>query len=235
MKDMQQTTTSPNTRRARRFAGTALAVGALALFTVACGEDEDSADTTEAPTTEAAADTTAAETTAVETTAAETVPAETEIIIEGAWARNSPMNVDKGAAYMTITSPVDDKLLSASVDASISTTVEIHEMVPVDAATETTMSMGTATTMAMGTETTMGMGMGHGNGQGMGNGEMKMQKVEFIALPAGEAVALKPGGYHIMFIGLQAPLELGTTITLTLVFENAGEITVDVPVLEEAP
>ncbi len=227
MKDMQQTTTSPNTRRARRFAGTALAVGALALFTVACGEDEDSADTTEAPTTEAAADTTAAETTAVETTAAETVPAETEILIEGAWARNSPMNVDKGAAYMTITSPVDDKLLSASVDASISTTVEIHEMVPVDAATETTMGMGTATTM--------GMGMGHGNGQGMGSGEMKMQKVEFIALPAGEAVALKPGGYHIMFIGLVGPLELGTTIQLTLVFENAGEITVDVPVLEEAP
>jgi|CXWK01.1.fsa_nt_gi copper(I)-binding protein len=229
MKDMQQTTTFPVTRRARRLAGTALAVGALALFTVACGEDEDTADTTAAPTTDAAADTTAAETTAVETTAAETVPAETEILIEGAWARNSPMNVDKGAAYMTITSPVDDKLLSASVDASISTTVEIHEMVPVDAATETTMGMGT--------ETTMGMGMGHGNGQGqgMGSGELKMQKVEFIALPAGEAVALKPGGYHIMFIGLVAPLELGTTITLTLVFENAGEITVDVPVLEEAP
>lgn len=223
MKDMQQITTSPLTRRARRVAGTALAVGALALFTVACGEDEDSADTTEAPTTEAAADTTAAETTAVETTAAETVPAETEVLIEGAWARNSPMNVDKGAAYMTITSPVDDKLLSASVDASISTTVEIHEMVPVDAATETTMGMGTETTM----------GMGHGNG--MGNGEMKMQKVEFIELSAGEAVALKPGGYHIMFIGLVGPLELGTTIALTLVFENAGEITVDVPVLEEAP
>ncbi len=224
MKDMQQTITSPNTRRARRFAGTALAVGALALFTVACGEDEDSADTTEAPTTEAAADTTAAETTAVETTAVGT-----EILVEGAWVRNSPMNVDKGAAYMTITSPVDDKLLSASVDASISTTVEIHEMVPVDVATETTMGMGT--------ETTMGMGMGHGNsnGQGMGSGEMKMQKVEFIELPAGEAVALKPGGYHIMFIGLVGPLELGTTIQLTLVFEDAGEITVDVPVLEEAP
>lgn len=222
MKDMQQTITSPNTPRARRFAGTALAVGALALFTVACGEDEDSADTTEAPTTEAAADTTAVETTAVETTAVET-----EIVIEGAWVRNSPMNVDKGAAYMTITSPVDDKLLSASVDASISTTVEIHEMVPIDTATETTMGMGT--------ETTVGMGMGHGNGQGMGSGEMKMQKVEFIELPAGVAVDLKPGGYHIMFIGLVGPLELGTTIQLTLVFENAGEITIDVPVLEEAP
>lgn len=227
MKDMQQTTTFPATSRARRFAGTALAVGALALFTVACGEDEDAADTTAAPTTEAAAETTAAETTAVETTAAETVPAETEILVEGAWVRNSPANVDKGAAYLTITSPVDDKLLSASVDASIATTVEIHEMVPVDDATETTMDMGT--------ETTMGMGMGHGPGPGPGSGEMKMQEVEFIALPAGEAVALKPGGYHIMLIGLIVPLELGTTITLTLVFENAGEITVDVPVLEEAP
>jgi copper(I)-binding protein len=87
------------------------------------------------------------------------------------------------------------------------------------------MAMGSDTTMAMGSDTTMAMG----------EGEMGMRPVEFIELPAGEAVELKPGGYHIMFIDLVKPLEVGTSIALTLVFENAGEITIDVPVLDEAP
>jgi copper(I)-binding protein len=35
---------------------------------------------------------------------------------------------------------------------------------------------------------------------------------------------LKPGGYHVMFMGLKAPLKMGEMIKLTLVFEKAGEI-----------
>jgi len=38
-----------------------------------------------------------------------------------------------------------------------------------------------------------------------------------------------------MFIGLVNPLQTGDSISLTLVFKNAGEIVIDVPVLEEAP
>ena len=87
--------------------------------------------------------------------------------------------------------------------------------------TDTAMSSDTA----MGSDTTMAGG----------EGEMMMRPVAFIELPAGVAVELKPGGYHIMLLNLVEPLEVGTSFELTLVFEHAGQITIDVPVLEEAP
>ncbi|MCE9622752.1 MAG: copper chaperone PCu(A)C [Actinomycetia bacterium] len=148
-----------------------------------------------------------------------------DITVEGQWARTSPAMATAGAVYLTITSPVDDKLVAAKIDPSITGTVEIHETVMADAATDTTMAMGSDTTMAMGSDTTMAMG----------DGEMTMRPVEFIDLPAGVAVALEPGGYHIMLLDLVQPLEVGTTIQVTLVFETAGEVTIDVPVLDEAP
>jgi copper(I)-binding protein len=64
---------------------------------------------------------------------------------------------------------------------------------------------------------------------------MKMQEVKEIALPAGEQVSLAPGGYHVMLMKLVAPLKVGTEITVTLTFKNAGEVQVTVPVLDEAP
>lgn len=207
---MEQQNTPTRIRTVLRTTGALVAVGALGLFGVACGDDEDTAATTAAPTTEAAA----------------AAP-----VIEGAWARNSPSMAGNGAAYMTITSPVDDKLVGAKADPSVAAEVQIHEVVmvmPDD-------SMGSDTTMGMdmGTDTTMGMDMG--TDDTMPSGEMTMQEVEFIDLPAGTAVELKPGGYHVMIIGLVNPLEVGQTIQITLVFEKAGEITIDVPVLEEAP
>ncbi len=223
MKVMEQQNTPTRIRTFLRTAGAVVAVGSLGVFGAACGDDEekDTTPATEAPdVTEAPTDT---------TTEGTDAPA-AEILIEGAWARNSPMMAEMGAAYMTITSPVDDKLVAASVDASIAGMVQVHEVV-MEMPTEDTMAMGTETTMAMGTEDTMHMG----TGDTMPAGEMTMREVEFVELPAGMAVQLKPGGYHIMLMDLVAPLELGTTITITLVFENAGEITVEVPVLEEAP
>ena len=62
--------------------------------------------------------------------------------------------------------------------------------------------------VADGTTTTMAMG---------GSGEMTMQEVAAIRLPAGRAVDLKSGGYHVMLMGLAAPLETGATIRLTLI------------------
>ncbi len=59
---------------------------------------------------------------------------------------------------------------------------------------------------------------------------MRMRQVEAIELPAGKAVELKPGGLHIMFIGLKAPLKQGDTFPLKLKFEKAGEVTVQVNV-----
>jgi len=56
---------------------------------------------------------------------------------------------------------------------------------------------------------------------------MRMRQVDAIALPAGQTVELKPGGYHVMFMRLKAPLKEGSIFPATLVFEKAGEVKVD--------
>jgi len=62
------------------------------------------------------------------------------------------------------------------------------------------------------------------------DGVMKMRKVEAVEVPAGGEAALKPGGDHVMLMGLHAPLKEGETFPLTLVFETAGEVTVTVTI-----
>jgi copper(I)-binding protein len=64
---------------------------------------------------------------------------------------------------------------------------------------------------------------------------MRMRQVDAIELPAGGTVELRPGGLHLMFIGLKAPLKAGETFPLTLRFEKAGEVTVQVSVEAPAP
>ena len=51
-----------------------------------------------------------------------------------------------------------------------------------------------------------------------------------IPLPAGGSHILARGGDHLMFLGLTRPFEQGARIPLTLVFEKAGEITLEIPV-----
>ncbi len=64
-----------------------------------------------------------------------------------------------------------------------------------------------------------------------GNGVMKMIHVEEgFEIGAGETILLERGGKHVMFMGLNGALEDGTTVPVTLVFENAGEVMIDVPV-----
>ncbi len=58
------------------------------------------------------------------------------------------------------------------------------------------------------------------------DGVAKMMHVENLPIPVGETVKLAPGGYHVMFMGLEAPFEDGQEIPATLVFEKAGEIEV---------
>ena len=48
-----------------------------------------------------------------------------------------------------------------------------------------------------------------------------------LAVPAGETVALKPGGAHVMISGLTAPLQKGSRLKLVLRFERSGEKPVD--------
>ena len=63
------------------------------------------------------------------------------------------------------------------------------------------------------------------------NGVMQMMHVpEGFVVPANGTHALERGGDHVMLMGLKAPLNTGDVISLTLTFERAGTITVEVPV-----
>lgn len=59
---------------------------------------------------------------------------------------------------------------------------------------------------------------------------MRMRQVDGIDLPTGKPVELKPGGFHIMFVGLKAPLKAGDSFPLQLRFEKAGDVSVQVTI-----
>jgi copper(I)-binding protein len=60
---------------------------------------------------------------------------------------------------------------------------------------------------------------------------MRMRELEKgIEIPPGATVELKPGGFHIMFMGLKAPFAKDAKVPLTLVFEKAGSIDVELQV-----
>ena len=64
---------------------------------------------------------------------------------------------------------------------------------------------------------------------------MRMRQVKDIALPANGAVELKPGGLHLMFMNIKAPLTVGETVPVKLKFAKAGEVEVKLPVNATAP
>jgi hypothetical protein len=115
----------------------------------------------------------------------------TQLAVDNAWAGATPGKAENGAAYVTITSPTADRLVSASTP--VAKKAELH-----------TMSM-----------------------QGM---VMKMRPVSGVDIPPGQPVSLKPGGEHIMLMGLNQPLREGQSFPLTLDFEKAGPRTVTVTV-----
>lgn len=66
------------------------------------------------------------------------------------------------------------------------------------------------------------------------DGVMKMVHVEEgIEIPASGAAMLKRGGYHVMFMGLTSGWEQGDMIPVTLTFEGAGDISLEVMVDRE--
>ena len=115
----------------------------------------------------------------------------TQVEVDNAWAGATPGKSENGVAYVTITSPTADRLVSASTP--VAKKAELH-----------TMSM-----------------------QGM---VMKMRPISGVDIPAGQPVSLKPGGEHIMLMGLNGPLREGQSFPLTLTFEKAGAREVTVPV-----
>lgn len=63
------------------------------------------------------------------------------------------------------------------------------------------------------------------------DGVASMPHAMSIPVPAGQTVALSPGGYHGMLMGLTAALKEGDSFPVTLSFQTAGEVTVNVAVL----
>ncbi len=118
--------------------------------------------------------------------------AEESVRVFDAWARATILASRPGAAYLTIESAAEDRLLG------VTTPVAGHVMIH---AVEK-------------------------------DGDVsRMKHIETLELPAGQRVTLAPGGMHLMLMGLQGKLSEGTAFPMTLNFEKAGEITVDVSVL----
>lgn len=64
----------------------------------------------------------------------------------------------------------------------------------------------------------------------MDNNVMRMRRVEAIDVPAGGTAQLRPGGLHVMLMDLRGPLRAGETLPLTLRFERAGTVQLNVPI-----
>jgi periplasmic copper chaperone A len=64
----------------------------------------------------------------------------------------------------------------------------------------------------------------------MEEGQAEMRPVEAVEIPAGGSVAFEPGGYHVMLLDLDAPLDVGDMLEVTLTFEAAGDVDVSAEV-----
>lgn len=62
----------------------------------------------------------------------------------------------------------------------------------------------------------------------MANGMMTMRPLaDGLAIPAGKTIVLKPGGFHVMMMGLNAPLNEGDYVKASLTFEKAGQVDIE--------
>jgi copper(I)-binding protein len=83
-------------------------------------------------------------------------------------------------------------------------------------------------------------GVGQVHEMKMDAGVMKMAEVKGgLDLPAGKAVELKPGGYHVMLMDLKEPLMKDSTVPITLIFKDAkgveSKVELKMPVAMTAP
>lgn len=61
-------------------------------------------------------------------------------------------------------------------------------------------------------------------------GQMAMEAIDALPVPAGESVELRPGGYHLMLMQLNAPLEVGDVHPVTLTLDSGEKVTFEVEV-----
>jgi copper(I)-binding protein len=190
--------------------GAVVLAGGLMLGASACSSDS----TSESSTIDAGSPTT-------------TAVAAAAVTATDGWARNSPMAQTMGAAYMKLTGgATDDSLVAATVPSDIAASVELHEVVMAGGDSDMGDMSGDSDMGDMSGDSEMG-DMSDDSDMG---GMMRMQEVPSIAVPAGATVMLEPGGYHLMLIGLAAPLTAGQTFDVTLEFSSGEKLVVPVEV-----
>lgn len=64
-----------------------------------------------------------------------------------------------------------------------------------------------------------------------GTAEM-VEQTDGVPVPAGGSVTFEPGGLHVMLVGAEDPIAVGDEVTITLTFEEAGEVEITAPVQE---
>jgi copper(I)-binding protein len=138
-------------------------------------------------------------------------PAASSIAIEGAWARKSPMNPGgMGGSNGMSGQPAGERgaaymIIRNDGDADDALVSASSDVAETTEVHESRMEGETVT----------------------------MQEVEQIPVPAEGSVELKPGGFHVMFIGLTQDLVPGETVEVTLHFEEAGDVVVQAEVRDE--
>ena len=63
------------------------------------------------------------------------------------------------------------------------------------------------------------------------NGIMRMRRVPTLEISPKERITFKPGGYHVMLLGLHKPLKRGNTITFKLTFRKAGKVKIHAKIM----
>lgn len=63
------------------------------------------------------------------------------------------------------------------------------------------------------------------------DGRATMRPAGALEIAPGETLSLAPGGLHVMFMGLSDPFEAGETVPVTLLFDKAGAVAVEMPVV----
>ncbi len=118
----------------------------------------------------------------------------------------------KSAMVMALLSGVYSQVWAQEVDVS---NVWVRGTVAAQKATGAFMELkSTAGATLVGVSSPVGMSQIHE--MSMDGGVMRMREVKKLDLPAGQTVALKPGGYHIMLMDLKKPLTNGEVVPITL-------------------
>lgn len=156
-----------------------------------------------------------------------------KIHVESAWARPadaSPMGGTSGTAGtqdmpgMTGSETTDTQGMTNMLGMSGSGTNSAAYFVIVNDGDEADSLIGVASDIANSAEM---------HETRIENDVAQMVPVSRVEVPAHGSIEFKPGGYHVMLVGLTQDLKAGNTFKLTLQFEKSGEITLDVPIRQE--